>query len=84
MFGEYVFSMEVAEEIVEHADIFVIVGTSLMVYPANNLILYAHKEIPKFVIDPGEMPKCESLGFRHIKTTASEGMNILVEAFKEL
>lgn len=84
MFGEYVFGMEVAEDIVKNADIFVVVGTSLMVYPANNLIMYAHKEIPKFVIDPSEMPKCDALGYRHIKTTASEGMNLLVEAFKEL
>lgn len=84
MFEEYVKGMDVAEEIVKYADIFVVVGTSLAVYPAASLINYAHKEVPKFVIDPGEMPKCESLGFRHIKRTASEGMNILVEAFKEL
>ena len=84
MFGEYLFGMEVAEEIVKYADIFVVVGTSLMVYPANNLILHAHKEVPKFVIDPGEMPKCDALGYTHFKTTASEGMKQLLEAFKEL
>ena len=84
MFGEYVFGMEVAEEYVQNADIFVVVGTSLMVYPANNLILHAHKEVPKFVIDPGDMPKCDALGYKHIQTTASEGMKQLLELFKEL
>ena len=84
MFGEYVKGMDVAEELVRYADIFVVVGTSLVVYPAANLIKYAHKEVPKLVIDPGDMPKCDELGYRHIKTTASEGMKQLLEAFKEL
>ncbi len=37
------------------ADIFVVIGTSLKVYPAAGFINYAHHEVPKFVIDPGEM-----------------------------
>ena len=53
-------------------------------YPANNLILHAHKEVPKFVIDPGDMPKCDALGHTHFKATASEGMKQLLEAFREL
>ena len=83
LFGEYVHGMEVAEDIVSKADIFVVVGTSLMVYPANNLIMYAHREIPKFVIDPNDMPKCDQLGYIHIKDVASNGMKSFVEIIKE-
>jgi NAD-dependent deacetylase len=79
LFGEYVHGMEVAEDLVSKADIFIVVGTSLLVYPANNLILYAHREVPKFVIDPSDMPKCEKLGYIHIKETACKGMELLFE-----
>ena len=82
LFGEYVHGMEIAEDLVSKADIFIVVGTSLLVYPANNLIMYAHREVPKFVIDPGEMPKCEKLGYIHIKETASKGMESLLEKLK--
>ena len=68
----------------EEADIFVVIGTSLKVYPAAGFINYAHHEVPKFVIDPGEMEQCMHLGFTHFKTTATEGMKMLLEAFKEL
>ena len=84
MFGEYIDSMNVAIDIVSMADIFVVVGTSLKVYPAAGFINYAHHEVPKFVIDPGEMEQCTQLGFTHFKTTATEGMKMLLEAFKEL
>lgn len=84
MFGEYVAGMDKAEELVRYADIFVVVGTSLKVHPACNLIRYAHHEIPKFVIDPSDMEQCEELGYTHYKTTASEGMKLLIEAFNEL
>ncbi len=58
-----------AIDIVSKADIFVVIGTSLKVYPAAGFINYAHHE---------------HLGFTHFKTTASEGMKMLLEAFKEL
>ena len=84
MFGEYVKGMDVAIKHVRYADIFVVVGTSLQVYPAAGLIDYAHPEVPKFVIDPGEMEQCSQLGFVHIKTGATEGMKMLLNALKEL
>lgn len=84
MFGEYVDSMYVATKYVKRADIFVVVGTSLKVYPAANFINYAHREVPKFVIDPGEMEQCERLGFTHFKIGATEGMKMLVGALKDL
>lgn len=84
MFGEYVNGMDEVTKIVSNADIFVVVGTSLSVYPAAGLIRYAHHEVPKFVIDPNDMSKCEKLGFSHIKATATEGIKILLRAFEEL
>ena len=81
LFGEYVHGMEEAGKLVGSADAFVVVGTSLMVYPANNLILYANKEIPKFVVDPNDMPKCEALGYTHIKETASKGVEMLLQKY---
>jgi len=56
----------------------------LKVYPAAGLVEYAHREVPKFVIDPGEMDHCTDLGFTHFKTTATEGMKLLVEALEKL
>ena len=79
-----VITQNVAIGIVSMADIFVVIGTSLKVYPAAGFIHYAHHEVPKFVIDPGDMEQCARLGFTHFKTTATEGMRMLIEAFNEL
>ena len=84
MFGEYIDSMNIAVDYVSNADIFVVIGTSLQVYPAAGFIHYAHHEVPKFVIDPSDMEQCAQLGFTHFKTTATEGMKMLIEAFKNL
>lgn len=53
-FGEAVPMFEKAAEIVATADIFVIAGTSLAVYPAASLVRYIRPDIPVFVVDPGE------------------------------
>jgi NAD-dependent deacetylase len=50
-FGESVPMMSAAIPLVESADIFVVVGTSLAVYPAAGLISYAKHSIPKYIID---------------------------------
>ncbi len=51
-FGELVPMMEVAAEEVMSADVFMVVGTSLVVYPAASLIHYVPEHVPKLVIDP--------------------------------
>ena len=51
-FGEPVPAMDAAISQVEMADIFLIIGTSLEVYPAAGLVNYANDDIPKFFIDP--------------------------------
>lgn len=51
-FGEAVPALEEAIEITQQADYFVIVGTSMQVYPAAGLLHYANKKVPIFYIDP--------------------------------
>ena len=51
-FGEAVPMIEKAAALVNVADILVIVGTSMVVYPAAGLVHYAKPGIPKYVIDP--------------------------------
>ena len=51
-FGEAVPMMEKAVEIASKADIFLVVGTSLVVYPAAGLINYIGQHVPKYIIDP--------------------------------
>lgn len=51
-FGEMVPLMELAADISMTADIFIVVGTSLVVYPAASLIEYTQNDIPKYIIDP--------------------------------
>ena len=54
-FGESVPMIEPAAEIVSDADIFIIIGTSLQVYPAAGLINYTKPETPVYVIDPKQI-----------------------------
>jgi NAD-dependent deacetylase len=51
-FGEMVPMIEKAVVEVSLADIFIVVGTSLLVYPAAGLIDYVADEVPKYIIDP--------------------------------
>ena len=78
-FGEYVDKMDEAEYWVKQADIFVVIGTSVVVYPAAGLVDYAPKGIPKYLIDPNEMEGGLPLGFQHIKAKAVEGIDRLVK-----
>ena len=55
-FGEPVPAIEEAARIVETAEIFVIIGTSMNVYPAAGLIHYAPGNAPVYIIDPNEVP----------------------------
>ena len=83
-FGEYVDNMDEATRFVKQADIFVVIGTSLVVYPAAGLVNYAKREIPKFLIDPNDIRGGLPAGFRHIKATAVGGVDELVRKLDEL
>ena len=78
-FGEAVPMMEEAADVVEQADILVIVGTSLVVYPAASLVHYARQNAPVFVVDPNQplMNKRPNLHF--IRDKATSGMAQLKE-----
>lgn len=78
-FGENVPNMEKAKKIAKEADIFVVIGTSLVVYPAAYLIEYVPWGIPCYIIDPGEFYMDNMYGFEQIKTTAVAGIDILKE-----
>lgn len=83
-FGEYVDNMDEATRFVKQADVFVVIGTSLVVYPAAGLVNYAKREIPKFLIDPNDIKGGLPMGYQHIKATAVEGVDELVMRLEEL
>lgn len=76
-FQEAVPNFEPATRIVSEADIFVIIGTSLAVYPAASLLHYVRPGVPVYYIDPNpaDVPPAVTV----IKATASEGVKILSE-----
>jgi NAD-dependent deacetylase len=73
-FGEMVPLIEVAAEFAKKADYFVVVGTSMVVYPAAGLIDYVPFDTPKFVVDP-RLPDMHHIPNLHlIEEKASVGM----------
>lgn len=72
-FGESVPAIDEAVPIVSSADVFVVIGTSLNVYPAAGLIMYAKHEIPKFLIDPNNVEVPSGLNFNIIQKGGGEG-----------
>jgi NAD-dependent deacetylase len=73
-FGEAVPNLEAAAALVRQADILVVIGTSLNVYPAAGLTAYARRGIPLYLIDPKEVNNSRGLPFIHIQLGASQGM----------
>lgn len=74
-FGEAVPKIESAIEAVESADILLIVGTSLQVYPAAGLYAYAKATTPIYIIDPKDVPVRDGR-ITHIKEVATKGMEV--------
>jgi len=83
-FGEYLNTMEIAIDIVKYADIFVVIGTSLVVYPAAGLVDYAHPEVPKYLIDPSNMEGKLPARFKHIQAKAVEGVDLFLKELENL
>jgi NAD-dependent deacetylase len=78
-FGESVPRIEEAYNIVSTADIFVIIGTSLQVYPAAGLIdALKNSEVPVFVIDRQIPPVATYIKVKEICMNASDGVNELI------
>jgi NAD-dependent deacetylase len=76
-FGEAVPMIERAAEIVHTADIFVVVGTSLLVYPAAGLVNVAAPSIPKFIVDKKIPYTNDIYNVTAIEKTATEGVKEL-------
>ncbi len=77
-FGEPVPEMENAVKACQTADIFIIIGTSLVVYPAASLIHYTKKDCIKYLIDP-KRPDTNPNGINFIQEIASTGVKKVVE-----
>lgn len=75
-FGEAVPAMEEAISIVEKADILVVIGTSLNVYPAAGLVNYTKSGTPIYLIDP-ERPSAFIRNVTFIQEKASKGVELL-------
>lgn len=79
-FGESVPMFDKAARIAASADIFIVVGTSLAVYPAASLVHYVRPDVPIYLVDPGT-PNLALIRnpLTHIRARAAEGVPQLVE-----
>ncbi len=78
-FGEAVPNISVAAMYAAQADVFVIIGTSLNVYPAAGLVQYAKPQTPVYLIDPKPVMAAGRHNVTHIQKGASDGMRELAE-----
>jgi len=78
-FGEMVPEMERAYLIAEQAAVFIVVGTSLAVYPAAGLIDYVPHNTPKFLVDPSDVKVNRITNLTVIKEKAGIGLPTLVD-----
>ena len=76
-FGEAVPMIETAIDYCEQADVFLIIGTSLNVYPAAGLLNYVPVHVPVYLIDPKHVPIASGREVHVIQKGASEGMEEL-------
>ena len=74
--------IERAIEVVSAADLVLIVGTSLQVYPAAGLYRYADPKAPIYVIDPADLPLHDAR-ITHIKEVATKGMEKFTKILEE-
>ncbi len=80
-FGEAVPKIEEAAEIVVRADVFIVVGTSLVVYPAAGLVNYVAKKVPIYIVDPGEPTVTNSERIIFIQQKATIGIRKLMDDY---
>ncbi len=78
-FEEPVPLIETAAEIMTEADIFVLVGTSLQVYPAAGLIDYVPLDVPKYILDKKIPPVGNFPNIYLIEKAATDGMQELLQ-----
>lgn len=78
-FGEMVPNIKTAAEIVSEADILIVIGTSLMVYPAAGLIELSDENTFKYIVDPSRPEMVDYSGWKHIAKRAQNGTPELVD-----
>lgn len=83
-FGETVPMIDEVLPIIEMADIFCVIGTSLVVYPAAGLVNFAPEGVPIFVLDKKIPNMRRAANMTFIEKPASEGIEDLKEALKDL
>ncbi|MCF0198499.1 MAG: NAD-dependent protein deacylase [Bacteroidaceae bacterium] len=81
-FGESVPNLEQAADLSAAADLYVVIGTSLNVYPAAGLTDYVPQHAPIYLIDPKPVRWNSNHPFVHIQKGASEGMKELIKILK--
>lgn len=82
-FGEAVPMMEEAVEICSHANIFVVIGSSLVVYPAAGLLGFAPSGASLWLIDPNEVDTPVVRKIEFIREKASKGVSVLTKRLLE-
>ena len=80
-FGEAVPLMEAAVSAMQGIDAFIIIGTSLNVYPAAGLFHYVPAGVPIYLIDPNDVAALLPSNVVHIRKGASEGMRLLTDCY---
>lgn len=83
-FGEAVPMIELAADITSMADVFVVMGTSLQVYPAAGLLHYTQADIPTFVVDKKLPPVSGLSNLLQIEAPATVGIVQLTQQLQAL
>lgn len=82
-FGEAVPMMKKAEDIAENADIMLVIGTSLVVYPAAGLVTYVGDHVPIYIIDPNKPQISRRRNVEYILKKGTEGVPEVVKMLLE-
>ncbi|MES2680756.1 MAG: Sir2 family NAD-dependent protein deacetylase [Bacteroidota bacterium] len=78
-FGEMVPEMDTANALAAEAELFVVIGTSLNVYPAASILNFVFPKVPKWLVDPGDFSLDYIRNLKHIKSSAVSGVEALRE-----
>ncbi len=82
-FGEQVPNIMEATTMVKSADIFLVIGTSLKVYPAAGLLQFVHARVPKYLVDPEAEPQYYVQNLTIIREKAVTGVQKVIDVLTE-
>lgn len=82
-FGEPVPAFQKAAEITSQAEIFAVIGSSMVVYPAAGLTGYVSHGVPVYVVDPNEVSVAAGTNIEYIREKAGKGVHILKQKLLE-